>query len=60
MKAALAAGASWGFLDPGSITSNPPQPTASDYYNGYQAVPINWTVSTDTMRAFFDTLRRVR
>ena len=60
MKAALAAGASWGFFDPGSITTNPPRPTLGDYLNGYQAAPINWTVSTETKRAFFDTLRRVR
>ncbi|MET7333586.1 hypothetical protein [Nonomuraea sp. NPDC005650] len=60
MKAALAAGASWGYFDPGSITTNPPQPTRGDYTNGYQAVPINWGVSTETKRAFFETLRRVR
>ena len=59
LKAALAAGASWGFFDPGSTTTNPPRPTIGDYHNGYQAVPINWGVSTDIKRAFFDTLRGV-
>lgn len=58
MNTALAAGASWGFFDPGSVTTNPPQPTVGDYLNGYQAVPVNWTVSTDTKKGFFDALRR--
>jgi len=59
MKVALAAGASWGYFDPGSITTDPPQPTVGDYVNGYQAVPINWGVTTDIKRGFFETLRRV-
>lgn len=57
MMSALAAGASWGFFDPGSVTVFPPQPTIGDYRRGYQAVPVNWGVSTDTKRAFFDALR---
>ncbi|MFJ9587870.1 hypothetical protein [Streptomyces acidicola] len=60
MKAALAAGASWGYFDPGSVTTDPPQPTLGDYENGYQAVPVNWGVSTETKKAFFATLRSVR
>lgn len=55
--AALAAGASWGFFDPGSVTVFPPQPTIGDYHRGYQAVPINWTPSTEIKRAFFAALR---
>ena len=60
MKSALAAGASWGFFDPGSVTVFPPQPTIGDYVNGYQAVPINWGVTTETKRGFFEALRRIR
>ena len=54
MKAALRAHLSWGYFDPGSITTWPsPQPTVGDYLNGYQAVPINWGPSTPLKKAFF-------
>lgn len=59
MSAALAAGASWGFFDPGSVTLFPPKPTRGDYNVGYQAVPINWTPSTPTKKAFFDALKEI-
>ncbi|MFD5752022.1 NADP-dependent oxidoreductase [Streptomyces sp. NPDC127033] len=60
MKAALAAGASWGYFDPGSVTTDPPRPTIGDYHHGYQAVPVDWAAGTETKRGFFDALRRVR
>ena len=62
MTAALRAGASWGYFDPGapSTTEHPPTPTVGDYVTGYQAVPVNWGLTTDSKRGFFRTLRRVR
>jgi hypothetical protein len=58
MKAALRAGLSWGYFDPGSITTWPnPQPTLGDYRNGFQAVPINWEPSSELKEAFFQVLR---
>ena len=41
--AAIAAGASWGYFDPG----------ASDYADGYQCPPVNWGINTDRKKAFF-------
>lgn len=58
LAAALRAGASWGFFDPGSVTTFPPQPTVGDYSRGYQAIPVDWQVTTPTKRGFFETLRR--
>jgi hypothetical protein len=60
MRVALRAGASWGFFDPGSVTVFPPKPTLGDYGRGYQAVPVNWGVTTPTKAGFFATLRTVR
>jgi len=59
MKSALRAHVSWGYFDPGSVTTWPdPAPTLGDYRNGFQAVPVNWGPSSALKRAFFDTLRR--
>lgn len=60
MLSALSAGASWGYFDPGSVTVFPPTPTIGDYRRGYQAVPINWGVTTPTKQGFFDALRAIR
>lgn len=61
MKAALAARVSWGYFDPGSVTTWPqPQSTPGDYRSGFQSVPVNWGVSSETKRQFFETLRSVR
>jgi hypothetical protein len=58
MKAALRAHLSWGYFDPGSVTTWPdPTPALGDYRNGFQAVPVNWGPSSALKRAFFDTLR---
>ena len=43
-----------------STTEHPPTPTVGDYVTGYQAVPVNWGLTTDSKRGFFRTLRRVR
>jgi hypothetical protein len=61
MRAALRAGISWGYFDPGSETTWPePQPTVGDYVNGFQAVPVNWGPSSALKRAFFGVLRSAR
>jgi hypothetical protein len=41
--AALGKYASWGFFEPGK----------SDYVEGYQCPPVNWTINTDRKRQFF-------
>lgn len=48
MRSALAAYASWGYFDPG----------ASDYADGYQCPPVNWTINTARKKAFFAAVRR--
>lgn len=49
MTAAIAAGASWGYLDCGE----------NDYVNGYQSPPVNWGLATERKRAFFGLVREV-
>lgn len=56
MIEALRAGASWGYFDPGSVTVFPPQPTLGNYRDGYQAVPVNWGISSEIKRGFFDAI----
>jgi hypothetical protein len=41
--AAIGQYASWGYFDPG----------ASDYLDGYQCPPVNWTINTERKRSFF-------
>jgi hypothetical protein len=47
--AALGEYCSWGYFDPG----------ASNYRDGYQCPPVNWSINTDRKRAFFDKLREI-
>ncbi len=47
--AAIGEYASWGYFDPG----------ASNYRDGYQCPPVNWTLSTPRKRAFFAKLKEV-
>jgi hypothetical protein len=47
--AALSEYASWGYFDPG----------ASDYSDGYQCPPVNWGISTERKKGFFQLLRKV-
>lgn len=49
MLAALGEYASWGYFDPG----------ASNYRDGYQCPPVNWGLSTERKRAFFNLLKEV-
>lgn len=41
--------ASWGYFDPGE----------SNYLDGYQCPPVNWGLSSDRKRAFFNKLREI-
>lgn len=43
------AGVSWGYFDPGS----------SDYQDGYQCPPVNWGISTERKRAFFNKVKEI-
>ncbi len=47
--AAIGEYASWGYFDPG----------ASNYADGYQCPPTNWTLSTPRKRAFFGKLKEI-
>lgn len=47
MIATLSEYASWGFFDPGK----------SDYVDGYQCPPVNWTINTERKRQFFNTVK---
>ena len=49
LLAALDEYASWGYLDIGR----------GDYENGYQSVPVDWTIGTDLKRAFFAKVRAI-
>jgi len=49
MKAAISEYASWGFFDPGK----------SDYVNGYQCPPVNWTINTDLKQQFFHAAKEI-
>jgi hypothetical protein len=57
MLAALGRHASWGFFDPGEGVSG--RSATGNYRDGYQLVPVNWTVNTPRKRAFFDLLEEV-
>lgn len=46
---ALSEYASWGYFDPGK----------NDYNDGYQSVPVNWSINTPRKKGFFDLLRQV-
>jgi hypothetical protein len=47
--AALSRYASWGFFDPGE----------NNYRDGYQSVPVNWSLSTPRKQAFFALTREI-
>ena len=49
LRAAIEAGASWGYFDPGE----------GDYEHGFQSVPVNWDLSTERKRAFFETVAEI-
>src|SRR5439155_12365575 len=48
LDASVAGGVSWGYLDTGQ----------NNYLDGFQRVPVNWTINTDAKKAFFaETLK---
>ena len=47
--AALSEYASWGYFDPGK----------SNYVDGYQSPPVNWTINTERKRSFFKLLAEI-
>lgn len=49
MTAAISEYCSWGYFDPG----------ASNYRDGYQSPPVNWTLNTDRKRAFFEKVQEI-
>jgi len=49
MIEAVRAYASWGYFDPG----------ASDYVDGYQCPPVNWSINTERKKAFFGLLKEM-
>jgi hypothetical protein len=60
--AALSRYASWGFFDagPGSGSADVGGTDArGNYADGYQNVPINWTLNTPTKQAFFSLVQEV-
>jgi len=48
-QAALESRASWGYYDHG----------VNDYVNGFQAPPVNWSISTCAKRAYFERVRDI-
>jgi hypothetical protein len=49
--------ASWGYFDAGAGAGG--TSARSDYVEGFQNVPVNWGISTERKRAFFDTVRQI-
>ena len=55
--AAVSEYASWGYFDAGAGAGG--VMSFGDYVNGYQNVPINWSINTARKRGFFDLTRRI-
>jgi hypothetical protein len=49
LRAAVDEGAGWGYYDKG----------ANDYRNGFQAPPVDWSISTDEKHRFFEEVARL-
>jgi hypothetical protein len=59
---AVANYASWGYYDPGKTVDGQrvvDRYACGDYVDGFQMVPVNWTINTARKRAFFTLLREV-
>jgi hypothetical protein len=54
---AVAHRASWGYFDPGAGAGG--SAARGNYQDGYQLVPVNWSINTDRKRAFFGLLREI-
>jgi hypothetical protein len=57
LLAALAHRASWGYFDPGPGAGG--AGARSDYHDGFQNVPVNWGLTTERKRAFFNVVRQI-
>ena len=57
MLAAVSRYASWGLFDAGAGSGG--GGARSNYHDGYQLVPVNWSTNTPTKRGFFRLLREV-
>ena len=55
--AAVEQHASWGFYDPGEGACG--YHVRGNYRDGFQNVPINWTINTDRKRSFFRLLHDI-
>ena len=54
---ALSTYASWGYFDPGDAAGG--SATFGDYHDGYQNIPVNWSLNTDRKRGFFKLLSEI-
>jgi hypothetical protein len=57
LRVALSRHASWGYFDPGDAAGG--SAATSNYRDGFQLVPVNWGITTERKRAFFDLLREI-
>jgi hypothetical protein len=49
MQTAISEYCSWGYFDPGQ----------SNYRDGYQCPPVNWSINTQRKRAYFAKLSEI-
>jgi hypothetical protein len=60
--AAVESYAGWGYYDPGKTTDGHQvvdRYAFGDYVDGFQMVPVNWTINTDRKQQFFRLLKEV-
>jgi hypothetical protein len=57
MLAALSRYASWGYFDPGEGAGG--KSARGNYHDGFQNVPVNWTINTERKRQFFAFVQEV-
>jgi hypothetical protein len=54
--------AGWGYYDPGKTTDGHEivdRYAFGDYVDGFQMVPVNWTINTERKKGFFNLLKEV-
>lgn len=56
-KSALSAYASWGYFDPGDAAGG--NSAFGEYHDGYQNVPVNWSINTSRKQSFFKLLSEI-
>ena len=54
---AISAFAGWGYFDPGEGAGG--NAAFGDYQNGYQLIPVNWSINTDRKKSYFDYLAAI-